>query len=122
MGFRDMVKSDITNVLMNTNEFAEKHTVRYDGEVFEDIPIVLQKVKQSDRVVASGDNMEGVFLVSAICYIDEKNLGGVVPEKGQSIEIDDGEALGEPFFRRFTVVTSKCEMGLVTLELRYFDE
>ena len=33
MGFKDMVKSDIANVRMNNEEFAESHTVKYDGEV-----------------------------------------------------------------------------------------
>ena len=122
MSFKDMVKSDIANVLMNTDEFAENHTVRYDGEVYENIPIVLQKVMQSDRPVVQSDHMEGIFLVSAVAYIQEKDLGGVIPEQGQRFEIDDGEALGEPYFRRYSVITSKCEMGLITLELRYYDE
>lgn len=122
MSFKDMVKSDIANVLMNTDEFAENHTVRYDGEVYKSIPIVLQKVKQSDRPIVQSDHMEGIFLVSAVAYIHEKDLGGVIPEQGQRFEIDDGEALGEPYFRRYSVITSKCEMGLITLELRYYDE
>lgn len=122
MGFKDMVRSDIANVIMNSEEFAELHTVRYDGEVYEKIPIVLQKVKQSDRPTVQSDRMEGIFLVSAIAYINVKDLDGVIPEQGQNIEIDDGEALGEPFFCRYSVVTSRCEMGLITLELRCFDE
>lgn len=122
MGFKDMVKSDIANVIMNSEEFAELHTVRYDGEVYEKIPLVLQKVKQSDRPVAQNDRMEGVFLVSAVAYIHENDLNGVIPEQGQRFEIDDGEALGRPYFRRYLVVTSKCDMGLITLELRYYDE
>ena len=122
MGFKDMVKSDIANVILNTEEFAELHTVCYDGEVYEKIPIVLQKVKQLDRPAAANDRMEGVFLVSAVAYINEKNLNGVIPEQGKRFEIDDGEALGKPYFRRYLVVTSKCDMGLITLELRYYDE
>lgn len=122
MGFKDMVKSDIANVLMNTEEFAEKHTVRYDGDVYEDIPIVLQKVKQSEQSFSQSNHTEGIFLVSAVAYINEKDLDGVIPEQGQNIEIDDGEALGEPFFCRYSVVTSRCEMGLITLELRCFNE
>lgn len=74
MSFKDMVKSDIANVLMNTDEFAENHTVRYDGEVYSSIPIVLQKVKQSDRPIVQSDHMEGIFLVSAVAYIHEKDL------------------------------------------------
>lgn len=122
MGFKDMVKSDIANVLMNTEEFAENHTVRYDDEVYEDIPIVLQKVKQSEQSFSQSNHTEGIFLVSAVAYINAKDLDGVIPEQGQNIEIDDGEALGEAFFCRYSVVTSRCEMGLITLGLRCFDE
>lgn len=122
MGFKDMVKSDIAKVLMNTEEFAEKHTVKYDGEVYKDIPVILQQVKQSDRPIVQSDHAEGVYLVTAVAYIDEKGLDGEIPEQGHRFEIDDGEALGKPFFRIYSVVTSKCEMGLITLELRYYDE
>lgn len=122
MGFKEMVSADIANVIMNTAEFAEYHTVRYDGENYKYIPIVLQNVKQSDRPVVQSDNMEGIFLVTAVAYLNLKDLGGIVPEQGQYFEIDDGEALGKPFFKKYSVVTSKCEMGLVTLELRCFDE
>lgn len=122
MGFKEMVSADIANVIMNAEEFAEYHTVRYDGENYEHIPIVLQNVKQSDRPVVQSDHMEGVFLVTAVAYLHLNDLGGIVPEQGQHFEIDDGEALGKPFFKKYSVITSKCEMGLVTLELRCFDE
>lgn len=121
-----MVQSDIASVLMNTNEFAENHTIRYDGEVYDSIPVILQKIMQSEKhfsqKFSQSSRMEGVFQVSAVAYIHESDLCGVIPEQGQLFEIDDGEALGEPFFRRYTVVTSKCEMGLITLELRHYDE
>lgn len=122
MGFKDMVKSDIANVLMNTGEFAENHTVKYDGEVYSNIPVILQKVKQSDRTIVQSDHAEGIYLVTAVAYINEKDLDGAIPEQGRIFEIDDGEALGKPFYRRYSIVTSKCEMGLITLELRYYDE
>ena len=38
------------------------------------------------------------------------------------IEINDGFALGKPYFRKYTVVTSDCEMGIVNLELEAYDE
>ena len=103
MGFKDMVKSDIANVLMNTEEFAESHTVKYDGEVYEDIPIILQRVKQSDRPIIQSDHAEGIYLVTAVAYINEKDLDGVIPEQGHRFEIDDGEALGKTFFRKYSV-------------------
>ena len=63
MGFKDMVKSDIANVLMNTGEFAESHMLKYDGEVYENIPIILQRVKQSDRPIIQSDHAEGLSLI-----------------------------------------------------------
>ncbi len=122
MGFKEMLENDVSAVLLNPDEFAEIHTVRYDGEVYEDIPVVITKLKQSDRVVLKDDHMEGVFLVSGVAYIAEKDMQGVVPEQGQKIEINDGEALGKPFYVSYTVVTSKCEHGMITLELRCYDE
>ncbi len=122
MNFKDIVKSDIATVIMNVDEFAENHSVRYDGETYDDVPIVFQKVKQSDRPAISSDHMEGIYLVTAVAYVNVGNLGGIVPEQGKYIEINDGEALGKPFYVRYKVATSKCEFGLITLELGYYDE
>ena len=36
--FKDMVKRDIHKVFLNTAEFAENRTIRYDGEEYPDIP------------------------------------------------------------------------------------
>ena len=36
-GFRDAVQDDLHGVFLNLDEFAERHTVIYDGETYEDI-------------------------------------------------------------------------------------
>lgn len=38
--FKDMVARDIHSVFLDTNFFGEKRTVEYDGERYEDIPVV----------------------------------------------------------------------------------
>ena len=43
MSFKDMLTDDIHNVFLNVDEFAEKRTVEYDGERYEDIPIIQGK-------------------------------------------------------------------------------
>jgi len=43
-------------------------------------------------------------------------------EKGQRISLDTGKALGKPLFSVFKIATSKCEVGMVTLELEAYDE
>ncbi|MGN0444242.1 MAG: hypothetical protein ACI4F5_06490 [Acutalibacteraceae bacterium] len=120
MSFKDMVETDNKSIFLNCDEFAEKRTVRYDGEIFKDIPVVLTKVKQSKKSVVG--TMEGVHLISAVVHISLSDLNGIIPEQHGWIDISDGEALGRTFFQRYRITTSDCEMGMVVLELEAFDE
>lgn len=122
MSFKDMIGEDIANVFLNTDEFAEIRTVKYNGKVYEDIPIVLTKAKEMKRPVTVNDHAEGIHRVAATANIAISDLNGVIPEQKQIISIDDGEALGEPFFCRYRVLTSECEAGMLVLELEAFDE
>ena len=69
MSFKDMVAEDIANVFLNTDEFAETHTVKYDGAVYENIPIVLTKAKEMKRPVTVNDHAEGIHKVTATAHI-----------------------------------------------------
>lgn len=120
--FKDMVEEDIHDVFLNTDEFADLHTVRYDGEVYENIPVVLMKVKEAERPALTDDHIQGIHLVNATVHIALSDLNGIQPEQKKIISIDDGVALGKPFFRRYRIVTSDCEMGMVVLELEAYDE
>lgn len=122
MSFKDMVEADIKNVFLNNNEFAETHTIKYDGETYEDISILLAKAKEMKRPVTVSDHAEGIHKVTATVYISLSDLNGVIPEQKQEISIDDGEALGKTFFRQYRILTSNCEMGMIVLELEAFDE
>lgn len=122
MTFKEMVAADNKSVFLNSNEFADLHNIVYDGHTYFQIPVLLTKVKQSERTILSGDNVEGLFLVSTVAHIDLKDMNGVVPEKDQTIKIDDGVALGHPFYRKYKIVTSDCEMGMLVLELEAYDE
>ena len=122
MGFKKMVAQDNARIILNTEEFAEYHTIRFDGEEYTDIPVVLTKVKQSDRTILQNDHVEGIYLVTAKAYFNAVDTNGQVPEKGKVFEIDDGEALGRPFFRRYRVATSENAMGMIELELEAYGE
>lgn len=122
MSFKDMIGEDIANVFLNTDEFAEIRTVKYNGKVYEDIPIVLTKAKEMKRPVTVNDHAEGIHKVTATVHISLSDLNGVIPEQKQAICINDGEALGKPFFRKYNILTSDCEMGMLVLELEAFDE
>lgn len=120
-GFKDMVAADIHNVFLNTEEFAELRTIRYDGEEYVDIPIVLTGLKEQDRRQLQSDHVQGLYLVTSVLHCALPDLGGKQPEKGGRIEINDEEG-GGGFFRRFYVASSVCEMGMLRVELEAIDE
>lgn len=120
-GFKDMVAADIHNVFLNTDEFAELRTIRYDGEEYVDIPIVLTGLKEQDRRQLQSDRVQGLYLVTSVLHCALSDLGGKQPEKGGRIEVNDEEG-GGGFFRRFYVASSVCEMGMLRVELEAIDE
>lgn len=120
-GFKEMVAADVHNVFLNTGEFAEPRTIRYDGEEYVDIPIVLTGLKEQDRRQLQSDHVQGLYLVTSVLHCALPDLGGKQPEKGGRIEINDEEG-GGGFFRRFYVASSVCEMGMLRVELEAIDE
>ena len=122
MTFKEMVEADTKNVFLNSSEFASLKTVRYDGVTYSDIPVLLTKTKEMERQIPSGDNAQGIHLVSAVAHIALSDMEGTVPEQKQSIFIEDGNAIGQMFFQRYKVITSDVEMGMIALELEAYDE
>lgn len=121
MSFKDMLTDDIRNVFLNLGEFAEKRTVEYDGERYEDVPIVLSGLKEKDRRQLMSDHVQGLFLVSSVLHCALEDLGGHQPEKGQRIRINDEEGSGG-FFQEFYVASSVCELGMLRVELEAIDQ
>ena len=75
MSFKDMVAADNHSTFLNLAEFAEKRTIKYDGEIFVDIPIVLTGRKEKDRRVLVSDHVQGLFLVTDILHCAMSDLG-----------------------------------------------
>lgn len=120
-GFKDMVATDNRNVFLNLNEFAERRTIRYDGDVYTDIPIVLSGLKEKDRRQLVSDHVQGLYLVSSVLHCAQSDLDGAQPERGSRISINDEEG-GGGFFREFYVASSVCELGMLRVELEAIDE
>lgn len=117
MSFKDTVHSDNKAIFLNNEEFADNHTVIYDGIEYPNIPILLTKVKEVER-----PEVPGVHLVTATVHIAIDDMCGEIPEQKTRIRISNGEALGRPFFDDYKIVTSDCEMGMLVLELEAVDE
>lgn len=122
MSFKSMVEKDCDGVFLNTEEFAEKHTIWYDGDIFADVPVLLTKIKQKDRPQLSGNNMDGIHIATVRMHIALKHLNGIIPEQGRPIEIDDGFAVYTVFKKKFRIVESNEAMGMISLELEAYDE
>ena len=120
-GFKDMAAADNQSVFLNLGEFAEKRTIKYDGGIYEDIPIVLTGMKEKDRRQLMRDHAQGLYLVSSVLHCAMSDLGGKQPEKGTRIKINDREG-GGGFFREFYVAASVCEIGMLRVELEAIDE
>lgn len=115
MSFKDMVRQDIRKVFLNTGEFAERRTVRYDGEEYPDIPVVLEGPVQEKRERLTDDHIRGLHMVTAVLYCAREDLGGVLPKQGASLEIATRE--GGTFFQRYFIAASTSYMGMLHLEL-----
>ena len=118
--FKEQVRRDIHKVFLNTSEFAEERTVRYDGETYEDIPIVLEGPVEKEREQLKDDHVQGLHLVTATLYCAKEDLGGKLPKQGKTIEIATRE--GGKFFRKYFIAASACNMGMLHVELEELDE
>ena len=117
MNFKDIVAADLRHTFLNTDEFAEKCTVRYDGIVYKDITASLQGVSESDRQQRKeADHAQGLYRASAVFYCAAEDLGGGHLCKGHTLEVVR-QADGKRFRQKYTIISCSCEMGMVEAEL-----
>lgn len=117
MSFKDMVSADNENVFLDTDFFAEEHTIKYDGVTYKNVKCVITQLKEQDRSTTMRDHAQGIYLVTAILHCKVADLNGIVPEKGGMFYVSDGS-----FMRQYLVAQSGCDMGMVRLELEALDE
>lgn len=119
--FKDMVASDIHKHFLNPDEFGELRTVIYDGEIYQDIPVVLDEPEEKARRQMEDDHVQGLYLVTDILYCSVDDLGGNLPERDQKLKVNDQEG-GGGFYRLYRVVTSTCKNGMLQVGLEAIDE
>lgn len=120
-GFQEAVAQDIHGVFLNVEEFAQIRTIRYDGQEYLDIPIVLSDRKEEARRQLQSDHVQGLYRVSAVLHCARSDLGGKQPEQGARLSVNNREG-GGGYFRSFYVAASGCEMGMLRVELEAIDE
>ncbi|MBQ6164781.1 MAG: hypothetical protein IJK23_09940 [Clostridia bacterium] len=122
MSFADTFNADFSSIVLNTSDFAEIRTVKYDGEIYADIPVVLTRPKQTARQTKDDDHMEGVHVVTAVLHCKKSDLGGNIPEQKQMFYISDGKAVGRTYYRKYRIAASSCRFDMIRLELEAYDE
>lgn len=115
MNFKDCVAADVYGVFLNTGEFAQRRTVRYDGTEYPDVPLVLEELVQEQRDRLTGDHVGGLHIISAVLYCARADLGGKTPKQGAGLEIATRE--GGRFFQKYYIASSACDMGMLRMEL-----
>ena len=103
MSFRDMVNEDNTSVFMNQDDFANTHTIEYDGETYKNVPCVISQLEEQDRVTKMRHHSQGMKYA--------RRSGA------QVIGISDGD-----FMREYYVAESGCDLGMIRLELEALDQ
>jgi len=119
MNFKDQIAQDIHGIFLNTEEFAEKRTVQYDGESY-DIPVVLSSMEEKARQQPANDHAQGLFQDIAVLHCAAQDLGDFLPKKGSRIAINSYE--GSEFFRDYYVLSISKDMGMLRIELEAVSE
>ena len=129
MTFKETIQKDVFETFLTVDEFAERHTIVYDGVTYADILAVLEGPDELERkpVSAGGgvgggrsDSAAGLYQVSVILHCAIADIGGKLPEQGQKIKVSDQE--DNRFFCAYYVAASHDEMGMLRLELEAIEE
>ena len=119
MSFKDTLVKDIDNVILNLNEFAENHTIIYDGVTYRDIPIVLIGIEEKERQASSSDHSQGLYLVTDRFYCNADVFCGL-PEKGQTIKISDSRY--KDYLNKYHIARSEINLGMVRVDMEAVNE
>ena len=119
MSFIEEVERDIREVFLNDQEFAERHSLKYNGVEYINVPVTLIKAEEKGRDIGE---VQSVYSDLTTLCVSKAHLKGVCPEPRQYLEVDDGIALGKPFYKRYQIISVDKAMGMFVLELEALDE
>ena len=86
MSFRDQIKSDVSDVFLNLDEFASKHTLGNSRRGIAAYRCVIDRINHLDDGVSPLINHEGVFINALRIYVSEKDF--YVPAQGEILSVD----------------------------------
>lgn len=117
--FKELIEQD-NATLLGIEEFGEIRTIMYDGNVYENVSVLLTGDRQKKRFQMREDHAEGLYLNHTKMHCRAAELGEQLPEKGSLISISRDET-GD-FFKDYYVAESVLEVGMLLLYLEAIDE
>lgn len=100
--FKDIVRSDISDVFINLDEFAAVHTV--NGKK---VPVIVDNNEMIERQKRMKSSMDGLYVKTTLIYVKAKDLGAL-PPVGSALTLDG---------KIFRVTDSMNEDGLYSIHL-----
>lgn len=121
--FRAQLEADCLQVFLNPEEFGETRSVRCDGTVYEDVPVVLAESGELERHntrIMKTDHAQGLYKGKTRLFCRVADLGGRTPEFGATVELESRKKNG--FWIKYTVESAARDEGVADLLLRRVDE
>lgn len=119
-GFQKMLQEDLKNVFLSCDEFAEERTIIYDGETYENVPVILSGIKEKNRTTSVTDHAQGLHIATHVLHCARESLCGNQPEVGQRLKLSDEQ--NPRYFHSFYVSASLYEFGMLRVELEAITE
>ena len=101
-GFKDIIRADLDNVFMNTDEFAGVHTV--NGKK---MPITVDNNELIERAKKAKSNMDGIYTKTTLIFVKAKDFGPL-PAVGAVVTLDG---------KTYKVTDAMNEDGLYSIHL-----
>lgn len=102
MTFKDIIKSDVSAVFLNTEEFSDVHIVN-------GMPMAVQidDIEQIEREKRYNQNMDGIFVQQKLIYVSAEQFGAL-PKQGTVLTLDK---------RTYRVADAISEDGIYSITL-----
>ena len=102
MTFKDIVRADLDNVFMSTDEFAGLHNV--NGKR---MPVTVDNNELIERAKKAKSNMDGIYTKTTLIFVKAKDFGQL-PAVGASLVLDG---------KTYRVTDAMNEDGLYSIHL-----
>ncbi len=110
------IPHDIYDTFLNTSEFAEERSIRYNGILYENIPVVITGLKEQDRRRLAS----GLHTGTTVLHCASADICGKIPEPSQKLRIyDEGDS---GFYKEYRVTAASEDMGMFRIELECIRE